>query len=59
VYLGEFMRMFDHYYFRDYVSWTAKQKKTDPKAGFLDPTDQWALRFFDGGEREVARLAFF
>ncbi|NOV28215.1 phospholipase D-like domain-containing protein [Methylomonas sp. ZR1] len=59
VYLGEFMRMFDHYYFRDYVNWTAKQKKTDPKAGFLDATDQWALRFFDGGEREAARLAFF
>ncbi|AMK76032.1 MULTISPECIES: phospholipase D-like domain-containing protein [Methylomonas] len=59
VYLGEFMRMFDHYYFRDYVSWIAKQQKTDPKAGFLDATDQWALRFFDGGEREAARLAFF
>lgn len=59
VYLGEFMRMFDHYYFRDHVSWVAKQQKTDPKAGFLDTTDQWALRFFDGGEREAVRLAFF
>jgi hypothetical protein len=51
--------MFDHYYFRDHVSWVAKQQKTDPKAGFLDTTDQWALRFFDGGEREAVRLAFF
>jgi phosphatidylserine/phosphatidylglycerophosphate/cardiolipin synthase-like enzyme len=59
VYLGEFMRMFDHYYFRDHLTWTAKQKKIDPKAGFLDATDQWALRFFDGGEREAVRLAFF
>ncbi|WP_020483129.1 phospholipase D-like domain-containing protein [Methylomonas sp. MK1] len=59
VYLGEFMRMFDHYYFRDYSAWAAKQKKLNPQAGFLDGTDQWALRFFDGGEREAARLAFF
>jgi hypothetical protein len=59
VYLGEFMRMFDHYYFRDYMKIVAKQKKTDPKAGFLDDSDKWTDRFFDGGEREAARLAFF
>lgn len=59
VYLGEFVRLFDHYYFRDHLSWLVKQKKIDPKAGFLDSTDQWALRFFDGGERQAARLAFF
>lgn len=59
VYLGEFIRMFDHYYFRDYVDWVAKQQKIDAQAGFLDPSDHWALRFFDGGEREAARLAFF
>lgn len=59
VYLGEFVRLFDHYYFRDHMAWMAKQKKIDPKSGFLDATEQWALRFFDGGEREAARLAFF
>lgn len=59
VYFGEFLRLFDHYYFRDYMAWAAKQKKLNPKAGFLDATDQWALRFFEGGEREAVRLAFF
>ena len=59
VYLGEFMRMFDHYYFRDYKEMTAKQRKTNPKAGFLYATDAWTDRFFDGGEREALRLAFF
>ena len=59
VYLGEFMRMFDHYYFRDYMEMIAKQKKGNPKAGFLDETDEWTDRFFDGGEREALRLAFF
>ena len=59
VYLGEFMRMFDHYYFRDHAKWIAKEKKTNPNAGFLDSTDGWTNRFFGGGEREAQRLAFF
>lgn len=59
VYLGEFMRMFDHYYFRDHVKLIDKKKKTDPKAAFLDETDGWTDRFFGGGEREALRLAFF
>jgi phosphatidylserine/phosphatidylglycerophosphate/cardiolipin synthase-like enzyme len=59
VYLGEFMRMFDHYYFRDYMKIVAKQKKQNPKAGFLEETGKWADRYFAGGEREAMRLAFF
>jgi len=59
VYLGEFMRMFDHYYFRDHAKFMAKEKKTNPKAGFLAETDDWTDRFFDGSEREALRLAFF
>lgn len=60
VYLGEFMRMFDHYYFRDHVKLMAKEKtKGNPKAGFLDESDGWTDRFFDGSEREALRLAFF
>lgn len=59
VYLGEFMRMFDHYYFRDHLKAIAKEKKINPKAGFLDETDGWAGRYFDGNEREALRLAFF
>ena len=59
VYLGEFMRMFDHYYFRDHIKRVSQQTKTNPKAGFLDETDKWTDRFFNGGEREALRLAFF
>jgi phosphatidylserine/phosphatidylglycerophosphate/cardiolipin synthase-like enzyme len=59
VYLGEFMRMFDHYYFRAYMKIVAKEKKQNPKAGFLDATDKWTDRFFGAGEREALRLAFF
>lgn len=59
VYLGEFMRMFDHYYFRDYMKRIAKEKKTDPKAGFLKETDVWTDEFFDGKAKEASRKAFF
>lgn len=59
VYLGEFMRMFDHYNFRDHQKEVAAAKKTDPKAGFLDATDGWTERYFGGAEREIMRLAFF
>jgi phosphatidylserine/phosphatidylglycerophosphate/cardiolipin synthase-like enzyme len=59
VYLGEFMRMFDHYYFRDHLKWVAKEQKVNPKVRFLDDTNGWTLRFFDSKEREAMRLAFF
>lgn len=59
VYLGEFMRMFDHYYFRDYMKRIAKEKKLDPKAGFLKATDVWTDDFFDGKVKEAVRNAFF
>ncbi|MBS1913331.1 MAG: hypothetical protein JST22_15190 [Bacteroidetes bacterium] len=59
VYLGEFMRMFDHYYFRDHVKMIEKQKRTNPGAGSLDETDGWTSRYFNGGEREALREAFF
>ena len=59
VYLGEFMRMFDHYYFRDYMKRIAKEKKSDLKAGFLKDTDVWTDDFFDGKAKEAVRVAFF
>jgi len=58
VYIGEFMRMFDHYYFRDHIKAAKAQALQDPKAAFLDETDGWTHRYF-GGERERERLAFF
>jgi phosphatidylserine/phosphatidylglycerophosphate/cardiolipin synthase-like enzyme len=58
VYFGEFMRMFDHYHFRDHARRIAKQRKTDPQAGFLRPTDDWTDAYF-GGERDRLRRSFF
>jgi len=59
VYLGEFMRMFDHYYFRDHIKTAKAMALRDPKAAFLDETDAWTARYFNGGEREREREAFF
>ena len=56
VYLGEFMRMFDHYRFRDQVK---AQEAIDPNAAFLDATDGWIRRYYNGGERQADREAFF
>jgi phosphatidylserine/phosphatidylglycerophosphate/cardiolipin synthase-like enzyme len=59
VYLGEFMRMFDHYYFRDHIKAAKAKAIADPKAAFLAETDAWTTSYFNGGERERARTAFF
>jgi phosphatidylserine/phosphatidylglycerophosphate/cardiolipin synthase-like enzyme len=59
VYLGEFMRMFDHYYFRDHMKWVAAQKDKDSKVGFLAETDAWTDRYFEDPARVNLRLAFF
>ena len=59
VYIGEFMRMFDHYYFRDHIKQIKAEAAANPKAAFLDETDAWTQRYFNGGEREKERLAFF
>jgi phosphatidylserine/phosphatidylglycerophosphate/cardiolipin synthase-like enzyme len=42
IYLGEFMRIFNHFYFR-YL--TTKLKDAAPV--FLSPDDKWAARYFD------------
>ncbi len=59
VYIGEFMRMFDHYYYRDHIKAAKAQAVTNPKAAYLDETAGWTQRYFNGGEREKERLVFF
>ena len=54
VYLGEFMRMFDHYAFRDLQSRTKKK----PKSISLSEDDSWADKYFAGGVEERDRVVF-
>ncbi len=54
VYLGEFMRMFDHYMFRDLMARAKKQ----PKILALAEDDSWTAKYFAGGPEERDRKAF-
>lgn len=54
VYLGEFMRLYDHYAFRDFV----KQAKKKPEERYLCDDDSWTDKYFAGGLAERDRVAF-
>jgi len=50
VYVNEFMRLFNHLYFRTVAIRLAKERKGDPrKAALLEPTDQWVKSHFRAG----------
>jgi phosphatidylserine/phosphatidylglycerophosphate/cardiolipin synthase-like enzyme len=61
IYVTEFMRLFNHFYFRYIAQKLAKENKNQPsKAAFLDPTDKWVERYFKSStqsnkERELFR----
>ena len=42
IYLGEFMRIFNHFYFRYLAT-----KLKDAAPSYLSPDDSWAARYFD------------
>lgn len=50
IYLTEFRRLFNHFYFRHIAQKLAREGRNDPtKAAFLDPTNGWVKRFFKPG----------
>lgn len=57
VYLGEFMRLFEHYRFRSKGE-AAAATEDAAKSRFLDPTDAWAKRWFKAPKAKL-RTAFF
>ena len=59
IYLGEFMRMFDHYYFRAHKKRVNKELEQGKRSGFLTPDNSWSDDFFGGGPKEAERTAFF
>lgn len=62
VYLTEFMRLYDHYAFRDSLAhpevFNAVHKLGADNLPHLSPDDSWTNAFFDGGDREQERLVF-
>jgi len=60
IYLGEFMRLFNHFYFRNVVTrQSARQGSADRKSAFLKPDDSWCKRYYDRGSlKQKQRLLF-
>lgn len=60
VYLGEFLRLFNHFYFRTVARRLAQTDSLDErKAAFLDPTPQWVKRHFTPGSFHCLRRELF
>ena len=60
IYLGEFMRIFNHFYFRDVANRLAAQHKSQPKkATYLQPDDSWTKPYYvTDSPKERQRLLF-
>jgi phosphatidylserine/phosphatidylglycerophosphate/cardiolipin synthase-like enzyme len=62
IYLGEFMRLWDHYAFREWASRRPKAGKQaaagEPPRWYLDPTDAWWKRYFDNTDLSRHREYF-
>jgi phosphatidylserine/phosphatidylglycerophosphate/cardiolipin synthase-like enzyme len=61
IYLGEFLRMFDHYYFRSHKKKITASSSAagERKKAFLCPDDDWTGEYFSGGPKQASREAFF
>ena len=59
IYLGEFLRIFDHHYAR-YVSRLLSQNDTsDSNAGYLKETDDWTDSHFNPDSYKAKRRKYF
>ena len=60
IYLGEFMRLFNHFYFRSVVTrQSARQGSDNRKSSFLKPDDSWCKRYYQKGSlKQKQRLLF-
>lgn len=59
-YLGEFMRLFNHYYFRMHAARMARRPGTEEhEAGYLKPDDSWSRPYYEAGSvKQKQRLLF-
>ncbi len=57
IYLGEFMRTYSHYAFREWAANTPKAKRND--ISWLSPTDDWVGVYFQKGARKSLQREYF
>jgi phosphatidylserine/phosphatidylglycerophosphate/cardiolipin synthase-like enzyme len=59
IYLGEFMRLFNHHYFRSLVKTFNQSDPATGKRGFLAPDDSWRLPYYaEGAPKKLEREYF-
>jgi phosphatidylserine/phosphatidylglycerophosphate/cardiolipin synthase-like enzyme len=60
IYLGEFMRLYSHYAFRETVA-RSKAQGTDKKwqPNYLIPDDSWQADYFKDGHQRFLRRRYF
>ncbi|MEO9363500.1 MAG: phospholipase D-like domain-containing protein, partial [Nitrososphaera sp.] len=58
VYLGEFMRLFMHYYFRSIVKEKGPEG-SDPEAGYLKGDDSWLKPYYQNGTPKYMERTYF
>jgi hypothetical protein len=60
IYLGEFMRMYSHYAFREAAGiWQAEHPGEEWKPGDLVPSDGWQKDYFTPGHQRLLRREYF
>jgi phosphatidylserine/phosphatidylglycerophosphate/cardiolipin synthase-like enzyme len=59
IYLGEFMRCFSHYAFREAVAIARRNGDDDWHPNFLCPTDKWQKDYFTPGHPRCLRREYF
>jgi len=51
IYLGEFMRLWNHWYARDIAGrYKAKAESEERKSAYLAPDDSWTKRYYEDGD---------
>ncbi len=59
IYLGEFMRLFNHHYFRSLVKTFNQADPATGKRGFLAPDDSWRLPYYVEGTPKRLEREYF
>src|SRR4051812_34164407 len=59
MFLGEFMRLFNHFYFREVAKAAAKSGKEIDKSIFLVPDDSWTGEYFDDSKVKTLERKLF
>lgn len=59
IYLGEFMRLFNHHYFRSLVKRFNQSDPATGKRGFLAPDDSWRLPYYIDGTAKALEREYF